>query len=80
MFLCYLVNLFGSIVVATINWIIYYTPDDIKCFMVNPFGPLFASFLLVIIIIIYLIIYLCIFEIQWRREKRDFEFRRSTWR
>lgn len=80
MILCYLVELFGSIILTSIYWIIYYTPDDIKCFLSHPFAPVLIYVLTLIIIITILLVYLCISNIKWKREQHDFELRRSTWR
>lgn len=80
MILCYFVELFATIIITSIDWIIYYIPDDIKCFLSHPFTLILLNFLALIIIIISVFVYICILNIKWEREKRDFEFRRRHWR
>lgn len=85
MILCYLAKLFRTIVLTSkdwilisINWIIYYTPDDITCFLSDPFGILLLYVLLIIIIIVSTFVYIFVLDCEWKSEQR--EYRRRTFR
>jgi hypothetical protein len=84
MFLCYLVKLFGAIILTSVDFVVYCIhnsiPDDITCFLNDPFAIPFILFITLVVVVVVTFVAIYIPEYQWKLEKRDFEFRRSTWR